>query len=295
MHCLCTSRYLSSRISVELVLLPLLFSADYMVYAHRSSHFKVDKWDSDALEDFYGDSSDSEEDLEWGDPLTANRQAFGDLRRLHKVAMLPLFENSPMTSLEGNVFVLNIARANKHSNVSTSQLFAAFHQVLLPKPNTLADSEYEAAQQLKGLGLDYETIDVCPNNCVLYHGDLIHRGLCPKPLCRAMRLKRVGQSWVPEKVMRCFLLIPKITRTFQSKKQAAANTFHARVPRVDNLICHLSQMPHWAHVMDMFGHILRNPRCLRFILELDGFNPFSEKRSIHSTWAVMLKNGNLGP
>ena len=136
---------------------------------------------------------------------------------------------------------------------------------------------------------------MCPNNCVLYHGDLVHRELYPKLLCRAMCSKRVGQSWVPEKVMRHFPLIPKITRTFQSKKQAAANTFHARVPRVDNLICHLSQTPHWAHVMDMFSHILCDSRCLRFILELDGFNPFSEKRSVHSTWAMMLKNGNLAP
>ena len=95
------------------------------IEANRDDQAARDEGDSDALEDLYGDSSDSEEDLERGDPLATDRQAFGDLRRLHKAAMLPLFENSPMTSLEGNLFVLNIARANKHSNVSMSQLFAA--------------------------------------------------------------------------------------------------------------------------------------------------------------------------
>ena len=47
--------------------------------------------------------------------------------------------------------------------------------------------------------------------------------------------------------------------------------------------------------MHMYGEILRDPCCPRFILELDGFNPFSGNRSVHPTWAVMLKNANLVP
>ena len=120
----------------------------------------------------YGDDSDSNDDHEWGDKEATDREALQEMQRLHAAAMLPLFENSPMTSIEGNVFVLNIARANRHSNVSISQMFVAFHRVLLPKPNTLAESEYEATQQLKGLGLHYETIDVCRNNCILFRGNL---------------------------------------------------------------------------------------------------------------------------
>ena len=142
--------------------------------------------------------------MEWGDPVVADQKAFDDLKRLHEATMFLLFENSPMTSLEGNVFILNIACANKHPNVSMSQFFAAFHRVLFPKPNTLENSQYEVAQQLKGLGLDYETIDVYPNNCVLYSGDMAHRELCPKPLCIAMGSKIVGQSWMPEKVLHPF-------------------------------------------------------------------------------------------
>ena len=136
--------------------------------AERTVQATIDENMSGAEEDIYGDDSNSDNDHKWGDKEANDRQALQIMQRLHAAAMLLLFKNSPMTSLEGNIFVLNIARANRHSNVSILQIFAALHRVLLPKPNTLADSKHEATQQLKGLGLHYETIDVCRNNYVLF-------------------------------------------------------------------------------------------------------------------------------
>jgi len=46
--------------------------------------------------------------------------------------------------------------------------------------NTLPKSFNETKQIVLRLGLSYEKIHVCRNECVLYWRDLIHANVCPK-------------------------------------------------------------------------------------------------------------------
>jgi hypothetical protein len=39
---------------------------------------------------------------------------------------------------------------------------------VLPKPNKLPKDMYHSKTIIKGLGMDYEKIDVCKNNCMLF-------------------------------------------------------------------------------------------------------------------------------
>ena len=47
--------------------------------------------------------------------------------------------------------------------------------------------------------------------------------------------------------------------------------------------------------MELFGNILCDLHSLRVAIALDGFNPSLDKRSVHSTWAIMLLNYNITP
>lgn len=56
---------------------------------------------------------------------------------------------------------------------------------LLPKDNQLYSSIYEAKKTLSFLGLQYEKIHTCPNDCILYRGEYIDTETCPT--CRESR------------------------------------------------------------------------------------------------------------
>jgi hypothetical protein len=75
------------------------------------------------------------------------------------------------------------------------------------------------------LGLGYEPIHVCPNNCVFFWKDYANHEYCPK--CNASRWKDAdGKRRIRDKVLRHFPLIPRLHRIFISKKQSAEVQCH---------------------------------------------------------------------
>jgi hypothetical protein len=200
-----------------------------------------------------------------------------------------------MTSMEATTILLNYLREGRGSNVLISQVFAALHRAILLQPNTLFDSEYEASDLLRRLGLSFQTIHACPNGCVLFWGRYQDSMVCPE--CLSMRMAKRGNSMVPQKVLRFFPIIPRLKRMFCSPLQAAAMTWYSRVDPRDTLVCHALQGKAWAHINSspIFENFADDPRNLRLGMATDGINPFSEKRSVHSTWPVLLLNYNVPP
>ena len=118
--------------------------------------------------------------------------------------------------------MLNHHRGSNATNVQTDQAFALAHRVLLPQPNTLPDSEYAASQMLQRIGLEFKSIDVCVNNCILFRGAYANDVLCPS--CGSPRRRRHGQSWVPQKVLCHFPLGDKLVRMYLSPLMASSLT-----------------------------------------------------------------------
>ena len=86
-----------------------------------------------------------------------------------------------------------------------------------PLNNELPLSIYEAKKTLNALGMEYEKIHACPNDCILYRNDLKDASSCPTcgtsrwKLDRTKTKKRKG---VPAKVMWYFPYIPRFRRFF---------------------------------------------------------------------------------
>lgn len=245
-----------------------------------------DVWDDET-------DRDDDEDLPWGDPDAMDRAAAAEYDSIQEHARVPLFESSQITCLQAVVLMLNMFRCNKASNVQIDQAFALAHRVLLPQPNTLPDSEYEASLLLRRLGLDFQSMEVCPNNCVIFRGPFSALELCPN--CRSMRRRRHGNSWVPQKILRHFPLEPKLKRIFRSPLQAATMTWHARPRLADGLVRHVSQSKHMEDIRRKEPEFCADARRLFLALITDGMNPFSEKRSTYSMWPVILQNYNVPP
>ena len=68
-------------------------------------------------------------------------------------------------------------------------------------------------QYIKVLGLSYEKIHFCPNNCVLFWGDYENLDECP--VCNESRWKNGDKKKKdPYKVLRYFLVIDRLKMLF---------------------------------------------------------------------------------
>ena len=95
-------------------------------------------------------------------------------------------------------------------------------------------SFYEANKTISKIGLDYQKIDACPNECMLYWGDDADREVCRT--CNTSRyvtdddeeedIINEPQPKRPAKVLRYFPLKPRLRRLFMSSKTTAHMRWH---------------------------------------------------------------------
>ncbi|CAL9003892.1 unnamed protein product, partial [Prunus brigantina] len=82
---------------------------------------------------------------------------------------------------------------------------------LLPEGNTIPTSMYEAKKTLCALGLSYEKMHACPNDCILYRKEYEDSTNCPS--CGISRWKEgkdsILKEGVPAKVVWYFPPIPR--------------------------------------------------------------------------------------
>ncbi|XP_019261156.1 PREDICTED: uncharacterized protein LOC109239086 [Nicotiana attenuata] len=163
----------------------------------------------------------------------------------------------------------------------------------------LPESFYKAKSMIKNLGLHYEKIHACPNDCMLYWNDNEKAKNCS--VCGSSRWKNVidlltnASSKVPEKVLRYFPLKPRLKRIFMCSETAAAMRWHATERPNDGNLRHPVDGEAWKYFDSLHEDFARDPRNVRLGLSSDGFNPFRTMSISHSTWPVMLMNYNLSP
>ena len=120
---------------------------------------------------------------------------------------------------------------NKWSNKSINDLLQIL-QLALPKGSNIPATFVEAQKIIAKLGLKYEKIHVCPNNCQLYWKDKKDDDFCSK--CKASRwknkpnetslTKKERRKATPNKVLRYFPIKPRLKRLFMNKETAKLTT-----------------------------------------------------------------------
>ena len=102
--------------------------------------------------------------------------------------------------------------SNTRFNTLLKLLSSAFPQSKLP------ESYDEAKKYPRELGIGYDKIHVCKNNCVLFRKRYAKMDVCPK--CKESRWEDKDGKCVPHKVLRHFPLILRLKRMFGSSKTA---------------------------------------------------------------------------
>ncbi|XP_040362226.1 uncharacterized protein LOC121049375 [Rosa chinensis] len=208
----------------------------------------------------------------------------------------PLFENSERTKLDSLVQLHNLKARFGMSDTCFSELLSTVGS-LLPKDNVLPQRLYEAKKTLSNLGLQYEKIHACPNDCILYRKEFSVEITCPKCGLSRWKLKKdktvkVGQ---PAKVLWYFPIIPRFKRLFKSADTAEMLNWHEDKRIKDGHMRHPADSPAWKLVDYKWPDFAAESINLRLALSADGINPHSSLSSRYSCWPVILVTYNLPP
>ncbi|PNX87156.1 hypothetical protein L195_g043242, partial [Trifolium pratense] len=174
----------------------------------------------------------------------------------------------------------------------------------LPEGNVLPKSYYETKKMISGLGLGYEKIHACPNDCILYWDKHINDQRCSK--CGTSRWKTTNQDVqangketsekkknLPAKILRWFPLKPRLQRLFMSSKVSESMRWHHEGRLNDGSLRHPADSLAWKEFNSRYPTFSLDPRNVRLGVASDGFNPFKTMSITHSTWPVILIPYNL--
>ena len=163
---------------------------------------------------------------------------------------------------------------------------------VFPQINLFPSSWSKCKQLKKDLGLSYEKIHACPNDCILYWDGREHQEECDK--CHLSRWKDKDKK-LPNKVLRYFPLIPRLLRMYKSSRIAEDMLWHHRDRVKDGILRHPADAKAWKDFDEQNPHFASDPRNVRLGLSSDGFNPFCVMSTTHSTWPMLLIPYNLPP
>ncbi|KAI5337813.1 hypothetical protein L3X38_017084 [Prunus dulcis] len=163
------------------------------------------------------------------------------------------------TKLSALVKLYNLKAKHGMSDVFFTELLI-LQGDLLPEGNTIPTSMYEAKKTLCALGLSYEKMHACPNDCILYRKEYEDSTNCPT--CGISRWKEgkdsILKEGVPAKVVWYFPPIPRFKRMFQSHETAKSLTWHAARKSIDGQMSHPADSPSWKLLDDKWPEFVHD-------------------------------------
>jgi hypothetical protein len=209
----------------------------------------------------------------------------------HKKSLYPNCQNG--RKKPGSTLELLKWKAEEGLFDSGFEILLKMMRNMLPKDNELPTSMYEAKKIVCPLGLEVQKIHACPNDCILYRGD--YENLTKCPICAGGVEGEPPRKRVPTKVMWYAPIIPWLKCLFQCKEHAKLLRWHKEDRLSDGMLRRPTDGSQWRKIDNKFKDFAGDARNIRFGLSADGFNPFGEQSSSHSTWSVTLCIYNLPP
>ncbi|GJZ52249.1 hypothetical protein Tco_0606764 [Tanacetum coccineum] len=174
-----------------------------------------------------------------------------------------------------------------------------FFQHVFPaiKGYKLPPSYYAINKTFKMIGLGYESIHTCVNDCFLFWGDN-NKDVHFCPVCKTSRWKdnNTPGKKDPKKVLRYFRIIPRLQRLYKSSHTAKEMTWHATEKCTEpGKMQHPVDGRAWKNFNPKYPNFAKEPRNVRLRLAVDGFNLFGNLSQAYSMWPVILTTYNLPP
>jgi hypothetical protein len=227
-------------------------------------------------------------------PDTAQGQRHWQEAEAH--ARTPIFQGARLSRLAAILGLLNIQAKHKASNTMLSDIFQYCNSLLLPEENVLPGSWKEAKKVLSSIGMEYEIVHACINDCMLFHGNNANLTECSK--CEEARYDpRMITGKVPRKSVRWFPIIPRLLHMYRCTDLAELMIWHKKHRSQAGVMRLIVDSPAHKHVEATWPEFERDPRHVRLGLASDGVSPYSlgGKGQPTSVWPVVVMNYNLPP
>ena len=96
--------------------------------------------------------------------------------------------NKSLTLLSAMLSLINVMAKYRWSDKIFSSLLQVVHD-MLPEENTLPKSYYQAKKILYLMGMKYQTIHACSNDCILYRHEFEEMNICPRCVVSKYKVK----------------------------------------------------------------------------------------------------------
>jgi hypothetical protein len=141
---------------------------------------------------------------------------------------------------------------------------------------------------MKAIGMEYQTIDACPNDHMIYYGQHASKTKCMQCHISRYRTDQVT-NMVPQKVLRHIPIIPSLQRLFRCESIAPFMDYPTKNRSGDGVF----RMPADAgyafrEIQEKWEEFKDKPHNVKLSLATDGVNPFGELRSIYSEWPIFV-------
>jgi hypothetical protein len=165
---------------------------------------------------------------------------------------------------------------------------------LLPSSNILPHTYRCLRAIMKDIGMDYQTINVCPNDHIIYYGLHASKTKCLQCLINRYRTDQVTKR-VPRKVLHHIPIIPCLQRLFMCESIAQFMDYHARNRSGYGFLRMPTDGSAFMEIEEKWVDFKDEPCNVRLSLAAGDVNPLGELRSIYSVWPFFVINNNIPP
>ncbi|KAJ0920707.1 putative Transposase-associated domain-containing protein [Helianthus annuus] len=242
------------------------------------------------IEDVMYERMEEDTDLNEGDLGTESSSVHDEFECLLKEAESELYPGcTKFSSLDFITKFMHIKVRHKLTNSCFDEILELL-QASHPEGNKVPPSHYVAKKTLKKLGLGYESIHVCKNDCALFWAE--HHLLQNCPVCNESRWvdPDTHGKKVPHKKLRYFPLTPRLRRLYGSRHTAKDMIWHHTGRSEDGTMRHPVDGTSWKEFDIKYPNFSREPRNVRLGLAADGFNPFGNMSSALSFCSMYLRD-----
>src|SRR4051812_3491579 len=235
--------------------------------------------------------------------MLRNARAFRELSPAEEKWWARMLEQCNVAVIPGNklsvfsamVTFLQVKTSEWMTNKSFDAMLAAFRESFLDA-SELPHTYSKMKNFLRVVGIGYDMIHVCKNNCVLFRKDYANLSECPK--CKSSRWKDGDAvKRIPHNVLRHFPITQRLQRLFHDAETREDVLWHSRNQeyRDQNVMSHPSHGSEWKSFNDKHKEFAADPRNIRLGLASDGFNPFGHQSARYSMWPVLVIPYNMPP
>jgi hypothetical protein len=173
----------------------------------------------------------------------------------------------------------------------------------IPTMHNMPKDLYQSKKIVSGLGMNYEKIDVCEKNCMLFcmeHKDDIKCMYCGRS--RYVKVRNEDGVSVITKVvakqLRYIPITPRLKQLFLFEEAAKQMRWHKEGKRESedpNIMSHPVDSEAWQALHRFDPEFAWDPRSVRLGLSMDGFHPHNNDSHPYSCWPVFVIPYNLPP